>query len=50
MSAISNECAVVDVEVMGETDVGLVEVGAVSETKGGVLGISPDSGNGFQRV
>jgi hypothetical protein len=36
------------------TDVGhetdeLVEVGAVSETQGGPLGLSPDGGGGFQR-
>ncbi len=48
MSAISEECAV-DVEVMGETDVELVEVGTVSETKGGILGAYPDLGIGNQR-
>jgi hypothetical protein len=51
MSAISNECAVreVEVEVTGEMDAGLVEVGAVSETKGGILGSNSDNGAGYQR-
>ncbi len=49
MSAISEECAV-DVEVMGEMDVELVEVGAVSETKGGILGANTDLGPGYQRI
>ncbi len=51
MSAILNECAVreVGVEVMDETDVELIEVGAVSETKGGVLGVSMDNGAGYMK-
>jgi hypothetical protein len=51
MNAVSNECVSVEVdaEVVSEMDAGLVEVGAVSETKGGVFGVSPDAGNGFQR-
>ena len=51
MSAISNECAVreVEVEVTSEMDVELVEVGAVSETKGGFLGSSLDNGNGYMK-
>lgn len=32
-----------------ETEEGLVEVGAVSETKGGPLGFSLDNGSGYQR-
>jgi len=52
MNAVSNECVSVEVdtEVVSEMDAaGLVEVGAVSETKGGVLGVSIDTGNGWMR-
>jgi hypothetical protein len=51
MNAVSNECVglEVDTEVTCETDAGLVEVGVVSETKGGLLGASPDNGGGYQR-
>ncbi len=50
MSAISKESVgqEVAVEVVRETDDSLVEVGAVSETKGGPLGLVPDPGNGWQ--
>ena len=50
MSAISKEnvSQEVAVEVVCETEDGLVEVGAVSETKGGVYGPTPDQGNGLQ--
>jgi hypothetical protein len=52
MNAVCNECVnvEVDTEVTSEMDAGLVEVGAVSETKGGILGNSPDLGIGLQRV
>ena len=51
MNAVSNECVgvEVDTEVVSEMDAGLVEVGAVSDTKGGVLGVSLDNGNGWMR-
>ena len=51
MNAVSNECVnvEVDAEVVSEMDAGLVEVGMVSETKGGVLGVSIDPGNGWMR-
>jgi hypothetical protein len=48
MSAISNERGQ---EVSAEVEMvedGLVEVGKVSETKGGLIGVSPDVGNGFK--
>jgi hypothetical protein len=35
-------------EVVHETEDGLVEVGAVSETKGGIYGNKFDNGNGLQ--
>ena len=34
-------------EVVHETEDGLVEVGAVTETKGGVIGPKPDNGAGL---
>jgi hypothetical protein len=40
----------VDVEVVHEMDVGLVEVGAVSETKGGFIGFSQDNGGGYTKT
>jgi hypothetical protein len=51
MNAVSNECVSVEVdtEVVSEMDAGLVEVGAVSETKGGIFGVSGDVGAGWQR-
>ena len=52
MSAISKESVsqeVAAVEVC-EMEDGLVEVGAVSETKGGIYGATPDQGNGWQLV
>jgi hypothetical protein len=50
MSAISKESVSQEVsaEVACEMEDGLVEVGAVSETKGGVFGVTPDQGNGLQ--
>jgi hypothetical protein len=50
MSAISKESVSQEMaaEVACEMEDGLVEVGAVSETKGGPWGVSPDLGNGFQ--
>ena len=48
MSAISNERSQdvsAEVEMIEEE---LVEVGKVSETKGGVLGLSADVGNGYK--
>ena len=48
MSAISNERSQ---EVSAEVEVAeeeLVEVGKVSETKGGVVGFSNDVGNGWK--
>jgi hypothetical protein len=52
MNAVSNECVSVEVdtEVVSEVDAGLVEVGVVSETKGGFIGLSLDTGGGYQRV
>jgi hypothetical protein len=52
MNAVSNECVSVEVdaEVVSEMEAGLVEVGAVSETKGGFVGVSSDLGNGWQRI
>ena len=48
MNAISNERGQeVSAEIEAAEDA-LVEVGKVSETKGGVLGVNPDSGNGFK--
>jgi hypothetical protein len=50
MSAISKESVsqeVAAVEVY-EMEDGLIEVGAVSETKGGPWGLVPDPGNGWQ--
>ena len=47
MSAISNERGQ-DVSAEVEMEEVLVEVGMVSETKGGVLGLSPDTGGGFK--
>ena len=47
MSTISNE----RVQEMGaevEAEEVLVEVGKVSETKSGVIGFTPDSGNGVK--
>jgi hypothetical protein len=35
-------------EVVHEAEDGLVEMGAVSETKGGLWGSKLDNGNGFQ--
>jgi hypothetical protein len=51
MNAVSNECVgvEVDTEVTSEMDAELVEVGAVSETKGGIFGAFGDTGNGWQR-
>jgi hypothetical protein len=50
MSAISKESVSqeVAVEVVCEMEDGLVEVGAVTETKGVPLGLSPDNGGGYQ--
>ena len=50
MSAISKESVdqEVVVEVVREMDDGLIEVGAVSQTKGGPLGLIMDPGNGWQ--
>jgi hypothetical protein len=50
MSAISKESVSQDAaaEVACEMEDGLVEVGAVSETKGGPFGLNPDNGNGWQ--
>jgi hypothetical protein len=50
MSAISKESVSQEVasEIVGEMEDGLVEVGAVSETKGGPFGPNPDNGNGWQ--
>jgi hypothetical protein len=52
MNAVSNECVgvEVDTEVVSEMDAGLVEVGVVSETKGGILGVNSDNGIGYQRT
>jgi hypothetical protein len=36
-----------DTEVVHEVEDGLVEVGAVSETKGGISGWHPDNGSGY---
>jgi hypothetical protein len=49
MNAVSNECVSVEVdtEVASEMDAGLVEVGAVSDTKGGPFGFTHDLGNGW---
>lgn len=48
MNAISNERGQeVSAEVEAAEDA-LVEVGKVSETKGGVLGVSPDVGSGWK--
>ena len=50
MSAISKESVsqeVAAVEVY-EMEDGLIEVGAVTETKGGPWGLVPDPGNGWQ--
>jgi hypothetical protein len=50
MNAIPNESVnwVEDTEVVRETQDGLVEVGAVSETKGSPVGFFSDAGgNGF---
>jgi hypothetical protein len=51
MNAVSNEYVglEVDAELVNEIDAGLFELGAVSETKGGVLGVSTDLGAGWQR-
>ena len=50
MSAISKESVSQEVaaEEVCEMEDGLVEVGAVSETKGGPWGLVPDPGNGWQ--
>jgi hypothetical protein len=50
MSAISKESVSqeVAVEVVCEMEDSLVEVGAVSETKGSPLGLSLDNGGGYQ--
>ena len=47
MNANPSELVVTEehTDVVHETD--LVEVGAVSETKGSALGIAPDGGNGL---
>jgi hypothetical protein len=54
MNAVSNECVGLEVEagaeVTSEMDAGLVEMGAVSETKGGILGVNSDNGIGYQRT
>ena len=52
MSAISKESVdqEVVVEVVREMDDGLIEVGAVSETKGGIYGLVMDPGAGWQPV
>jgi hypothetical protein len=51
MNAVSNESVGLEVEaeVTSEMDAGLVEVGAVSETKGGFLGTTTDNGAGYMR-
>ena len=36
-----------DTDVVHETEDGLVEVGAVSETKGSLMGFNHDNGAGF---
>lgn len=50
MGAISEESLSQEAaaEVACEMEDGLVEVGVVSETKGGVFGFTPDQGNGLQ--
>ena len=50
MSAISKESVSQEVaaEEVCEMEDGLVEVGAVTETKGGVYGPTPDQGAGWQ--
>jgi hypothetical protein len=52
MSAISKESVGQEmaVEVVREMDDGLIEVGAVSETKGGIYGLVMDPGAGWQPV
>ena len=52
MSAISKESVSQEmaVEVVREMDDGLIEVGAVSETKGGIYGLVLDPGAGWQPV
>jgi hypothetical protein len=52
MNAVSNECVglEVDAEVLNEMDADLVEVGTVSETKGGFFGFNSDAGAGYQRT
>ena len=49
MNAVSNESVSVEVdaEVVSEMDAGLVEVGTVSETKGGPVGFTHDLGTGW---
>ena len=50
MNAIPNKTVELEnnTEVVHEGDEGLVEVGAVSETKGGFFGSTIDSGGGFR--
>ena len=52
MSAISKESVGQEMAVEGvrEMDDGLIEVGAVSETKGGIYGLVMDPGAGWQPV
>lgn len=47
MNAITNE-RIQEVNAEVEMEEVLVEVGKVSETKGGVIGIVPDVGNGVR--
>ena len=50
MSAISKESVSQEVaaEVVSEMEDGLIEVGAVTEPRGGIYGPTPDQGAGWQ--
>jgi hypothetical protein len=49
MNAIPSEkvCQDENMDVVHETEDALVEVGAVSDTKGGLMGVHPDNGGGY---
>ena len=49
MSAIYNNERAQEVSAEVEVEEVLVEVGKVSETKGGVIGFTPDIGNGVKQ-
>lgn len=50
MSAIYNNERAQEVSAEVEVEEVLIEVGKVSETKGGIFGVTPDIGNGVKQA